>query len=82
MEKHPVALEANRIIDSLGGTGDVARLFDIEPAAVSQWRRNGIPRPRMHFLRFTRPDLFPPRDVHQDAAVHKESIGAVVDQST
>lgn len=31
------------VIDALGGNKDVAALFGIEPAAVSQWRKGGIP---------------------------------------
>lgn len=52
------AAYASQIIDRLGGTGKAADLFEIEPAAVSQWRRNGIPKPRMQFLRIARPDVF------------------------
>lgn len=48
---------ASEIIDRLGGTGAVAILFEIEDAAVSQWRRNGIPKPRMQFITVARPDV-------------------------
>jgi hypothetical protein len=57
MDKPTVNQEASRIIDSLGGTGQVAVLFDIEPAAVSQWRRKGIPPARLQFLQVARPDV-------------------------
>ncbi|PEH83773.1 helix-turn-helix domain-containing protein [Burkholderia gladioli] len=43
------------LIDELGGTSAVADLFEIDPGAVSQWRRNGIPKPRMQFLRLAYP---------------------------
>lgn len=49
---------ADEIIDALGGTSQTARLFDIEPASVSGWRQNGIPKPRLMYLRLARPDLF------------------------
>ncbi|WP_414451276.1 hypothetical protein AB4851_20685 [Burkholderia sp. 22PA0099] len=49
---------ASYIIDRLGGTGAVADLCEIDAAAVSQWRRNGIPKPRIQFLRLARPDVF------------------------
>lgn len=49
---------ACRLIDELGGTSAVANLFEIDPGAVSQWRRNGIPKPRMQYLRLARPDVF------------------------
>ncbi|MGI9142257.1 MAG: Cro/CI family transcriptional regulator [Fluviibacter sp.] len=49
---------ANQIIDRLGGTVEVARLFDITKGAVSQWRENGIPHARLMFLKLARPELF------------------------
>lgn len=51
-------LDASNVIDSLGGTTAVARLCDIQPPSVSEWRRKGIPKPWMKFLRATRPDVF------------------------
>lgn len=46
------------IIDSLGGTAVVARLCEIRPSSVSEWRHNGIPRGRLLYLRTLRPDVF------------------------
>lgn len=46
------------LIDRLGGTMEVARMFDIKSPSVSEWRRTGIPNSRMMFLRLARPDLF------------------------
>lgn len=48
---------ASEIITRLGGTGAVADLFEIDAAAVSQWRRNGIPKARMQFISVARPDV-------------------------
>jgi hypothetical protein len=53
-KRDPIAC---RIIDGLDGTVAVADLCDIDPGAVSQWRKNGIPRPRIQFLRLARPDF-------------------------
>ena len=50
--------EASRIIDAIGGTGEVAKLCEVLPSAVSQWRYDGIPRARMMYLRLVRPDVF------------------------
>lgn len=50
----------NRIIDALGGTTRCARIFDIKPASVSEWRKRGIPKARLHSIRLMRPDLFAP----------------------
>lgn len=57
MENNLRIAYASQIIDRLGGTGAVATLFEIEDAAVSQWRRNGIPKPRMQFIAVARPDV-------------------------
>lgn len=54
----PMDKEANRIIDDLGGTNAVARMFDIEPPSVSDWRKTGIPKARLMYLKLARPDLF------------------------
>jgi hypothetical protein len=48
---------ANLIIDRLGGTSETARLFEIKPPSVSEWRKNGIPKARLLFLRVARPDV-------------------------
>lgn len=55
-----MALDPNVVIDRLGGTGATARLFEISDASVSEWRKNGIPKPRMQFLRVARPDVLVP----------------------
>jgi hypothetical protein len=34
---------ANQAIDVLGGTYKVARLFDLDPRVVSNWRSRGLP---------------------------------------
>lgn len=47
---------AERIIDGLDGTVAVALLCKVDPSAVSQWRKNGIPRYRIDFLRLARSD--------------------------
>lgn len=46
------------IIDALGGNTQVAALCEISSQAVSKWRRDGIPRARLMFLRLLRPDVF------------------------
>jgi len=48
----------NHIIDALGGNVPVARIFDISDAAVSQWRKNGIPKPNLMYLRRAYPKVF------------------------
>lgn len=48
----------SEIIDAFGGTAAVARLCEISDGAVSQWRRNGIPKAQLRFLRRDQPDVF------------------------
>jgi len=49
---------ANTIIDRLGGTSETARLCEVKPPSVSEWRKSGIPKAQMKFLRLARPDVF------------------------
>jgi hypothetical protein len=57
------------IIKRLGGTGAVARLFNIKPSSVSEWMQltesgepRGIPKARLHFIKIVRPDVLAPVD--------------------
>ena len=50
-------MDPNVVIDRLGGTSKTAELFEITPASVSGWRKKGIPKPRLQFLRLARPDV-------------------------
>lgn len=52
--KHP----DSKIIDDLGGTAKVARLCDIKPPSVSDWRKSGIPKPWLMYLKKIRPAVF------------------------
>jgi DNA-binding transcriptional regulator YdaS (Cro superfamily) len=62
-------MDATEIIDCLGGTFAVAKICQISPPAVSQWRNNGIPQDKMIFLaaslekasdgKYTRKQMFP-----------------------
>lgn len=47
----------SQIIDSLGGTFAVASIFEIKPPSVSEWRKKGIPKARLMYLRLARPDV-------------------------
>lgn len=42
---------ATQIIDRLGGTAKVSRMFGLAMPSVSDWKRDGIPRSRMMFLK-------------------------------
>lgn len=45
---------ATQVIDTLGGTAAVSRIFDIAMASVSRWKEDGIPAPRMMYLEVTK----------------------------
>ncbi|HBD37092.1 MULTISPECIES: hypothetical protein [unclassified Cupriavidus] len=49
---------ANIVIDRLGGTSAVAKICEIKPPSVHEWRENGIPKARLQFLRLAYPDAF------------------------
>lgn len=51
-------MNAQTIINRLGGTKKTAELCQVSPGAVSQWIRNGIPSARLMFLQLARPDVF------------------------
>ena len=63
-------MDANKIIDALGGTVEVSRLCEVTDGAVSQWRTAGIPKPRLMYLKLLRPDVFAAVDV--DSAPNSE----------
>lgn len=42
---------SKEVISALGGTTEVSRICVVQSAAVSQWKKNGIPRARLMFLR-------------------------------
>ncbi len=49
---------SNLIIDRLGGTAKTARFCEVTASAVCGWRKQGIPKARLKFLRLARPDIF------------------------
>lgn len=48
----------SKLIDELGGTGAVARIFEISDPTVSIWRKTGIPKARRMYLKLAYPHLF------------------------
>lgn len=54
----------SRIIDSLGGTGAVARICEVASPSVTGWKKRGIPQARVMYLRLLHPEAF---DVAQPA---------------
>lgn len=54
----PKEKSPDEIINALGGTNEVARLCEVRPPSVSEWRHLGIPKARMMFLRLAKPEVF------------------------
>lgn len=48
---------ASAVIERLGGTVKTAEFFDISPASVSDWKKTGLPKPRLQTLQYARPEL-------------------------
>lgn len=67
-------LTDTEIIDRLGGTTEVARICQIKPPSVSEWRASGIPPARRQFLELLRPDAFAAA-----GTTTKTEIGAAID---
>ncbi len=59
-------MHATRIIDALGGTAEVARLFDVRMPSVSGWKQEGIPKARMQYIKAVHPAAL--ADVDAEAA--------------
>jgi hypothetical protein len=58
MKPENTMTEDSALIDRLGGTGEVAALFGVKPPSVSYWRKHGIPKPRMMYLKAVYPAMF------------------------
>lgn len=57
----------SEIIDKFGGTTAVACLCDVSPQAVSKWKRYGVPKYRLKYLKLLKPELFE----HNNKAVNE-----------
>jgi hypothetical protein len=51
-------MNATELIQRLGGATKTAVLCEVSVQAVSQWRKNGVPKAQLRFLRLKRPDVF------------------------
>lgn len=58
---------ATKIIEALGDTAEVARMFDVRMPSVSDWKKHGIPRARMMYLKVAHAHSL--KDVDVDAAI-------------
>lgn len=53
--------EAINVIAALGGSSAVARLCEVTPQAVGQWRKDGLPNARRMYLKVVHPEAFEKR---------------------
>lgn len=59
-------IQAIKTIEALGGTAAVARLFGVRMPSVSDWKKAGIPKARMMYLRAAHAQAL--MDIDVDAA--------------
>ena len=57
---------ATTVVERLGDTAEVARMFEVRMPSVSDWKKSGIPKARMMFIKAVRPDVL--ADIDIDAA--------------
>lgn len=67
---------AIQVIDALGGTAAVARIFQVSMPSVSAWKEDGIPPARMMFLRLAHKKMLV--DIDLIAATAKTSRNRAV----
>ena len=59
---------AIKIIEALGDTAEVALMFDVTKSSVSDWKRKGIPKARMMYIKVTRAKVLKGVDVYAATA--------------
>ena len=69
MKTQTIHASDSDLIDQLGGTGAVAKLFEVSPPTVSIWRKSGISKARMMYLRLAYPELMTPVSVADGRSV-------------
>lgn len=62
-------IDPNVVIDRLGGTTQVAKICDIQPPSVHEWRSRGIPKARLQYLRLAYPEAFEPLEAQSETPV-------------
>lgn len=70
-------MSPGEIIDALGGTSEVARLCEVRPPSVSDWRHVGIPKARLMFLRLAKPEVFSALETPKPSATNRRTTDPV-----
>lgn len=65
---------ATQVVEALGGTAVVARLFGVAMPSVSDWKKDGIPPARMMYLQATRKKKL--AGINLKAALSKRKVEA------
>ncbi|OQX08374.1 MAG: hypothetical protein BWK73_25575 [Thiothrix lacustris] len=69
-------MNAQMIIEKLGGTTATAKLLGIRPPSVTEWRKkNVVPALRIFQLRVLRPDLFGDQGTATPLVVETPAVG-------
>lgn len=64
---------ATKIIEALGDTAEVARIFKIRMPSVSDWKISGIPPARMMYLKLAHPKALKGVNVEKATAKSRRS---------
>ena len=60
--------QATTVVERLGDTAEVARMFEVKMPSVSDWKKSGIPKARMMLIKAVRPDVLEGIDVEAATA--------------
>lgn len=55
--------QATTVVERLGDTAEVARMFEVRMPSVSEWKKSGIPKARMMFIKAVHPEALDGIDV-------------------
>jgi len=64
---------ATKIIEALGGTAEVARMFEVRMPSVSEWKITGIPKARMQYIKAVHPEALHEVDAAEATATAKQT---------
>ncbi len=73
---------ATQLIDALGGTAAVARIFDARMPSISNWKRDGIPPARMMFLQVAYKNALAGIDLKAATAPRRPNASSITQPTT
>lgn len=66
MRMYKMNINSKEIINALGGTSKVAKIFNITMPSVTGWKSKGIPLARLMYLEVKYPHLFPKKSKRKE----------------